>query len=313
VTSQKGVRIVFLVLLIFLVNEWTVHHLGTTLWGFSIANSFLLIVSIGEFVFKRVGNVDGITRFQNIVRRIFLIFLRTPVLAGLYAIFFIAGSLVSSVTVLASGYDEKQVNVTLFSDGTPGARGVSKILNGPDGLLRITKVTSPFGRPLFLKVDGYVRYSFDLLPWFGKKVRVAQDLQVQPTLLIRLPIGILNNVKGAELEIYADGKLVKSPDIKNAKDEGSVLIGRARPPLSSFAEKWKLEILSRGTEDRTAIARILRAWQKPLPPEVGLELAPGSRVRIVLKRHGMILSQTEFIMNDERIQDIGLVQEENVL
>jgi hypothetical protein len=310
INSHNGIRLVLLTLLIFLINMWTVHHLGGKLWELSIANSFLLFVGIGEFVFKVVGNAEGKTVFQNSVRRLLFIFLRPTVLIGLYSIFFIAGSLVSSVTVLSSGYERKQVNVVLFSDGMPGTQGSAKTLEGPDGLVRFTKLTSPFGRPLFLKVDGFIRYSFDLLPWFGKKIRIAQDLQIEPTLLIRLPISVLNNLKDADLEIYVEGKPVKPPDLKNVKDEGSVLIGPDIPILSSFAEKWKLEILAGGTEDRTAIARILRAWQKPLMPDSDLELAPGSHIKIVLRRHGKILSQTEFVMSHERILDIALVMEE---
>lgn len=139
-------------------------------------------------------------------------------------------------------------------------------------------------------------------------MRLTQDLQPEPSLIIRLPPRVINNVKGATLKIVFNNNMSQKVDCDDA--HGSVLIGRNILFMPAFLERWKLELLSRGITDPTATALIIRAWQTPLRPSIALALEPGTKVSLELSRDGLILSRVEYEISGDRIQDIGMFMEE---
>lgn len=248
--------------------------------------------------------------FTQIIRSIIRFFLEPPVLALLFGLFILASLLISSVTILSSGLVEN-ANIYLTPEGQKSLSRNSEnknTLEGPSAVLRFTRFTTPFGRPFYLEVDGFLRYSFNLYPWTGKTIRVTQDLQTEPSILIRIPTDVFEVLSMGELEVLLGGE--KIVDTKCVVGSGSILVGRDIPLPPSLKEKWKMEILAGGNTDRAQTARYLLAWQNSQKINPDESLMPGMKIEAQLKISGVVVARAEFQISEERIQDIKMSLEE---
>lgn len=301
-------RFIIFVVLIFLVNTWTLHHFDRNLWNLPIVNGLLVLIAIGKFMLKSWGK-NRQKEFSQIIRRILYFFLEPPVLALFFGLFILASLLISSVTVLSSGLVEN-AGVYLSPEGQRSSNKNSKDndkLEGPSTVIRFTRFTTPFGRPFYLEVEGFIRYSFDLYPWTGKTVRVTQDLQAEPSILIRIPTEVFDVVSRGKLEILLGGN--RMPDMKCVVGSGSILIGRDISLPPSFKENWKMQILAAGNTNEVQTATYLSAWQNPQKINPDVSLMPGMKIEARLKIGDVVLARAEFQIGEEKIQDIKMSME----
>nr|NIM13495.1 hypothetical protein [Candidatus Aminicenantes bacterium]NIM80152.1 hypothetical protein [Candidatus Aminicenantes bacterium]NIN19490.1 hypothetical protein [Candidatus Aminicenantes bacterium]NIN43389.1 hypothetical protein [Candidatus Aminicenantes bacterium]NIN86134.1 hypothetical protein [Candidatus Aminicenantes bacterium] len=151
VAKNFTLRILLLSFFIFIVNSWSIHHLGSDLTTFLISNGPLVIIGITG-VFSELLTKKEASRMKSKIRRWFFFFLKTPVLCFLYGLLFATGSVVSSVTIMSSGIP----GVTILNLGPEGTSSLqsSKRLEKPNAVICFIKLTNPFGRPYYLEVKG---------------------------------------------------------------------------------------------------------------------------------------------------------------
>lgn len=302
------VRIFILSLFVFFINVWCLHHLGNLSWKLPVANSPLLLVAIVSF-FKQFLEKEEKEKFSKMLRRWFFFFAETEVLIFLFCVFLIAGSMISSVMVMAGGVSEK-AEVHLTSEGKARDSEKSSILEKPNDVLRFIRFTTPFGRSFYIEVKGYLRYSFDLYPWIGKKIRVMDDLTVTPSIIIRVPTGVSLNLENGRIAVYSNSKEIAGKETN--KNQGALLIGRNLPIPSSFIERWRLELIAFGVDKEAPAARSILRWQTPLIVDDPTEpIIPGkSLLAKFLTKEGKTKAKAKFIVGTEKIQDILMSIEE---
>lgn len=298
------VRIVLLSLFVLTVNLWANNHFGQERLRLWLANGpWLLIAIVGSF--SKVLKKEDTAEFGERMKRSLLFSLQTPVLVILYGLFLAIGSLLSSVTVMSGGVDEK-MSVKLRTEGAH-QHPVTRTLNGADDELRIFRFVTPFGRPVSLDVQGYQRYSFDLYPGVGKRVRVSSDLQVSPSVLIRTPFSVRPHLEKGRIEVRRRQKLIA--DVPTSNDRSSVIIGRDQPIPSDFVPRWTMELLAQGDQKRPIYACLL-AWRKPQLVAENEALVPGMELeaKFYIEKDKPIAS-AKFRVGTEKIQDVLLLEE----
>ncbi|NIM16543.1 MAG: hypothetical protein GTO45_31405, partial [Candidatus Aminicenantes bacterium] len=77
--------------------------------------------------------------------------------------------------------------------------------------------------PYYLEVKGFQRYSFDLYPWIGKKIRISEDLEVSPSILVRVPADSLGMISKGKIVVTAGEKVIAQKETQ--QDKGALLIG----------------------------------------------------------------------------------------
>ena len=306
VSDNLWKRFFFLALLIFIINVWCMYHLGDYSWKLAAANGPILLIAVVKFLSKVFTKKES-EKLSVIFRGWARFWLKLPVLIVLFFLFFVLSTLVSSVTIMSSGLSER-VKVHLFSEGKT-ARVSVKTLEGPNDIERFIRFTSPFGRSFYLDVEGYQRYSFDLFPWLGKRVRIKEDLNVTPSLLLRIPTGVGMHLPRGRVVVYADSEEIATG--KTSTKNGALLVGRNVPIPSSFVERWKLELVAMGITSQEAAATSLLIWQNPAVTKPSAPIIPGSILVVKFLTHqGKVKARARFAVGTEKIQDILMSIEE---
>ncbi|NIS38895.1 hypothetical protein GWN26_13615, partial [Candidatus Saccharibacteria bacterium] len=234
-------RFIAFALAIFLLNLWSAHHLGTTIGDLSFINGPLGILAVVSFLAQWLTEKEA-SDFKTRVRKWFLFFLKPPALIFLYAFLLICSSLVSSVTVLSDGTPGK-LTVALTPEGNNQGNEKKEELRGSNDVVRFIDSTTPFGRPFYLEVDGYLRKSFDLYPWVGTKIRVREDLTPLPTVLLRIPTAARMFLSGGSVELYiadtGDGQERRLLNTPTDRGSGALMLGPRLAVPNDIVEKWR--------------------------------------------------------------------------
>lgn len=325
--TQKnlGARFLLFLLFIFLVNSWSLHHLGSKFTHFLIANGPLVLVAIANF-FSPLFKKQEARELKEIIRGWFLFFISPTVLIILFALFFVLGSFFSSITVMSSGI-QNTITITVDHEGRQEKKSKKKIKNtsdldseeesqdklhpklkGPNDVKRIIKFTTPFGHPYFLKAKGYLRYSFDLYPWIGKKIRVSKDLTISPSILIRVPAAARVHLSKGKIVVLSNDNIIA--EINTNETLASIIVGHyflSPNEFNEFIGRWKMELTGENIEGPPA-ARCLLAWQQPHLIQPCIPMTPG----IILEAKFFIteekpIARAKFRVGYEKIQDISLL------
>jgi hypothetical protein len=293
-------RLVIFAAILLVMNTWCVHHLGSKLTDFTAANAPLAIIAITGFISKMLSKSEA-AQVNVGFRGFLMIFLRTPVLTVLAILVLATGSVVSSVTVLASGTGER-LELRLGAEGGGTIEeSEMKTLDGPNEVERFIIFTTPFGRSFYLTATGYQRYSFDLKPWAGKKIRVSRDLKIMPSLLIRVPVQFHQNLSQAQLVVETNSQTAAK--VESFEDRGSVVIGRPLKVPDRFISRWERELSAQGITGAMADRYILR-WQRPIYVESSEPLAPGQKFTARLIVSDTTRAELVTIVGEESLQDL---------
>jgi hypothetical protein len=228
--------------------------------------------------------------------------LKAPVLFVLCLVCLVLGATISSVTVLADGELETAA-VRLAAEGT-GAEGekAKKRLSGPDSVVTFLALTTPFGRPYYVEVDGYIRESFDLYPLVGKKIRVRRDLSVSPSLLVRVPTGKHALLRVGAIRIRIDKGKEETVDLKDGS--ASLLVGRRSGIPELFYERWKLEMIALGMQEPVSARSILQ-WSNATFFKRTLKRGMILKAQF-LDANGKVHAEAKTTLSDDKISDVLL-------
>jgi len=284
-------RFAALIVLVLLVNAWIVAHTDLdAAIGAIIEVVVAVVAAAAEFGPKRYVHRFGRQVLWRLTQR--------EVLIPAYAIFLIGGSVISSVAVYSAGAGEIG-SVKVGSEGSK--RFTEEKLTAADPDAHFYRFTNPFGRPLYLEVRGYARHSFDLYPWFPRRIRVARDLALSPSLLIRVPDHVFALATGASIELQG------CPAVAVSDREASVLFGEPRPIPDPLLAAFNRELAAE-QEPADTTAKRIEAWLAALPARPPFSITPGMRLRArLVGPDGGEIASREFIVGEEPIQDIRLL------
>lgn len=296
-------NIIFLALAILILNLWVTHQFGGQWMSYAVPNATILLLGIITSFFK-IFSKEEREEANNRLKRIFLTFLKPIYLVAIYFIILVLGSVFSSVTVMADGISDR-MRIRL-ADEQPDPKLDSGKLEGINDIMRFFKVSSPFGKPYYIEVEGYNRYSFDLYSWIGKKIRVDKDLERTPSILFRIPTDVHSLLSTGKIVVYlAEDSLFS---VSTTDKNGAILVSsyNASGYLNSFENNWRLELQSQGIVGETA-ARSLIKWKKPILVKLKVELSRGLRIKVeFLSINNDRKAIADYTITTESIQDVLL-------
>ena len=144
-------------------------------------------------------------------------------------------------------------------------RGVRSLSEGE--VITSTRLTTPFGRPFVLEVEGYRPLSFHLYPGTGRQVRVPDDLEPTPSMLVRVPVLEHGTIKEGVVELFRveqDGRRTLLGSARTSEHSGSMLFGHPRPLPETWTSAWERQLRAANMPaDDAAGAEVLDDWLNP--------------------------------------------------
>jgi hypothetical protein len=301
--NTLALRVILLAALLFGLNAWAVRHTGTDISNFAALNCFIMCVTLvlGWIDQQEADSLRG--RLNAILRRS----VELQVLVPLYILALLGTSLLSSVTVMADGAT-RSTEVYLTPEGEARDEASRRTLSGPSDVVRYLRLTSVFGRPLYIEASGYQRHSFSLKPWIGTSISLRSDLQQLPTLLLRIPLDLLSALNGSRLEVELQGTDAVTK-IPLSNEHGSVMIGSAGEIPGAWRQEWRSELSAMQNMQPVLLEGILLKWRKPVRDESVAGLVPGQRVLVrLVTGDGSEYVRQEVVIGREVMQDIALAR-----
>jgi len=299
-------RLLLLALLLAVINGWATRHVGISWKSFSLINGVLAIFgSLAALL--RDGENKALEKTRSHLRRRLLAgLLDWRTLAAMAIVCALAGSFVSSVTVLADGVSGRRaVYVTAEGQGRDDAN--RQPLANSEAVARTLHLTTPFGRPFYVEVDGYLRHSFDLYPWRGATLRLGRDLRRAPAVLVRIPVESFFHLQGARLRVLLD---TETREIAVDPEHAAVFLGTGGSALGERFADWRNELVAADRGPQT-IAHALLLWKEPLRAADIPALQPGNKISVELRsRADKIVARASFSVSSKPLQDIKLLVEE---
>lgn len=299
--SSRGTFTSAVALLAFIIaaDLWLTHHFDVGFNNPAVFAGVIAAASGGLTFLKWVLDSREQEGIAESVRGVARFVLSANVLVPLYAAGAIAALTVSTVRVVADTPGAID-DVTL----TPLDKPPGETRGSPDGLVRFTLVTTPFGRPVRVSVPGFVPTTFTVYPLGGLTLRLGQDVPVAPSVLFRpdkQALLTLRNdgtfrawiVSGADSALIAETSAVAT----------SYLLGRRVSIPGSLLEDWRLELAC-----DTAFVRnfALLAWKRATVLHGrGPTPNPGDVVRAEVRApSGKRVAATEVVLGSEPLIDI---------
>ena len=247
-------RLAALVFLILAINAWLAGHLGVDLKSLlGVEAALALIAALRKPL--RKGDQKQIDHLAS-KSLYFLLSDTFLILSALLTV--IVMSLISSVTVVASGINN--VGEVRLAPEASIAAAKEKLTRGED-VVRFVRFASPFGRPFYLAVAGHRRYSFVLYPVVPKIIRVNADLELTPSILIRVPYPHIDLV-GGQIEVYRSDDQQRIASAPTTANSASLLLGTDVPVPESLIGGWQRQ-LSASQVSTNAQAAPIDAWMNP--------------------------------------------------
>jgi len=290
-------RVPLAALLYVLASSWALRHLGWS-WGSKLPMIGLAMgAASGLYKFLGESSAGG---WPDRARRAGYFVLSPAVLGALVFAVAIPATFVSSVLVVGNDV-YPGTKMELAQVGAQNVRRKS-VAQGQNAA-RFLTWTTPFGRTLALKVDGYNAYVFDLFPWRGQVVSTERDLTWAPSVFIRLPSSQLELCAGGHFAIILDDTIKVPTDSMHA----SVVLGRQTLPQLDLINSWRSELTGSGLSDRKREFAIQR-WQRPVFEQSLRYIQPGQKIEAeFVSRGGVVIAHVQHIVGSEPIQDVSLL------
>ena len=307
--SWQPLRLAVLALLLGVVQLWVSLHLAGN-WLVLLATLTVLTnTTIQVFQAGSAQEDDDVKRRWS--RALARWALHGWSLALLTVAVVLLVSMRSSVRISASGA-QVPVTVNLRAIGAAAEEAVLRELRDPEGELHLPCATLWGGRSYILDVQGYRRHYFEVHPWRGAKLVLTRDLEVAPTLLVRLTGSLRAQAAGGEIRLSrrTDQGIVLLAKTTTEARRAAARFGRARELPGTLLEGWRIEVEASMNEDapRGAVARVLDSWLRPLPVGEVLTLRPGDPLRAeFLAPDGTLQAQLDFSVGSGHFQDIRLL------
>lgn len=289
-------RILILALFIVLLNSWTLQHFGREIKQFSISNLVVVVYGVLNF-FLEFYTSEEETKQSKIKAGLDAI-TNTPILISMFVLFLIIGSFVSSVSVSSDYKINKAVVVTPLNQKE--SKKSSARLTESNSEVRFTKFIAPFGNRFRLNVEGYQAYSFDLYPWVSKKIKINEDLQVSPSVIMRIPAELHRYLNKTRFDVYYNDSLIAK---KETGTNGTLIIGKEiQIPIENI-DRWIIELKSKLSEEKEVYKRLLTWIDDPLFIPYELEPFDTLDIKLVLDNN-TVLTSARFSISVKEFQEI---------
>ncbi len=203
--------------------------------------------------------------------------------------------------------------------------------------IKFTRLTTPFGRPFRLKVEGYQSHAFTLYPGGGAEIRIASDLSHSPSVLARIPPLDALSPEDAMVALYQlpegdearkkgrAGRIREQLETREPATEipedadllgacllgpsnAAVVFGHFRPTPQENATIWGRQLTAAGLTDPAQRELVLGRWMTPVAVPTLKELEQGMRVLVVFHRVPTrsvkeVDARLEFVIGAEPIYD----------
>lgn len=296
------IRALSLAVLLAAINGWSIRHLGHDLTKLASLNAVTVVFGyiLARLREREKNLLEGEKRRGQ---REFLDWCLDPAaLISIAILFGLFGSFVTSITVLADGIAGPR-SVYVTPEGKERKEGDEERLDTADDSVKFLRWTTPFGRPFYAEVEGYLRHSFDLYPWKGETLRIGSDLRSAPALLVRVPTEYFALLDGGLVRTTYDGE---SYDTATEEDRGSVILGRRTGVTKESIDDWRSELKSANRTD-AEIARAVITWKSPIAVDGLPPLTPGAEIEFeFLSRAKKSVTSFTHTVTSEGFQDISL-------
>ncbi|MEM7311254.1 MAG: toll/interleukin-1 receptor domain-containing protein [Planctomycetota bacterium] len=195
---------------------------------------------------------------------------------------------------------------------TLGERSGASTLR-PGEVVKVTRFTTPFGRPLVLEVEGCGSLAIDLRPGGGERVRVPDDLSAKSSVLVRVPYLSRGTVADGSIHLYrvgADGEFEVLGIARTSERSASVLFGPARALPAGWSEarrtEWEAQMRAAGAEG-SGHGEVFDRWASSVSAPLLHPIQSGDRLQAwYFPRHdrlGSAAGRAFFEATDDPIQD----------
>lgn len=311
--SPLLLRLIVVAAVAALGQLWLRHHLG---WGGDTPwiAAFVVFLSLLDTALGKLMGKDAKAALDAWLRVTL-----APVFTGRLAMLACAVAILlalvfSSVTVLPgsdAAVTGTRLKARLFAlDGKPMGEHV---LASEKSIARFPwLLTSPFGRPYRLAVDGYLDETLMVYPLTGSNISAERDLRRSPSVLFRPPadaVQVLASGGNFTVMWRSPGGL-KPLAPPQTGHEGSFLVGRAQSVPASTVTGWRLELAASNIGDPT-LSQMLQNWSrfqviKPTTPlAAGMQLV--GEVRSPRSDLVVVVARAEVVLGTEPLMDVPMM------
>ena len=239
-------KILLLALFLLLLNSWMTYHIGQDFMETYFVNGVLVFSGLVSFLvqYLRKGQEEKINKIYS--RWLYSV-LNFQVIGGLYILFFMVGCFVSSVHISTNkAQSQTVINLSAPHDSTD----ISTRLEISENNLSVSKtlLTIPFGRTFVLDTKGYQKLQFQVYPWIGKRIDLENDLQISPSVIMRVPAEKLTLLSRLKLRVQRNKETAVTYDLKN---HATIILGQLDEIPPTYFEKWLSELRGKYEEDLT--------------------------------------------------------------
>ncbi|MCW0484579.1 hypothetical protein [Gaoshiqia sediminis] len=274
--SYLFVKVLLLAFFLLLFNSWLAYHVGNNFIETYFANGVLVFFGFVSFLTKYLRKEQE-EEIGEIYSRWLSAFLNFQVIAGLYVLFFMAGCFVSSVHI-ESNNNQPKAHIVLQAQEKENKQAATLELNEKSPTAKKTVLTIPFGRTFLLTTRGFQPYRFQVYPWVGKRIVLENDLQVSPTVVVRVRPENFVQLTRAKVRIQINAN---EPSVGSVESHAVIVVGQIPEIPSSYCERWHNELKGIYRDD-VIIYSYLNRWCADEPLFLQADLQPYDSLRIEL-------------------------------
>lgn len=297
--AEHLIQLILLVIAAFITTSWINFHFEGAVWLSTLLYLITLLYSLFGLLAHVSTPTDGVT-LKSKIQKGLLFVLKPSILIILYIAIFTGGNFFSTVKVYSDGV-KKNVKIYVAPEGTDHSCKF-ETTRGENDKAIFFLTTNPFGKSYYIQADGYLRKSFEVYPWVGKRIRLNDDLRPAPSLYLRLMGPPVEFNKGIFV-IKRDEHQIDSIELGNS-NHGALLLGMRRTVLKDWKDRWHMEMTEivgdSGPELRSAI---LNGWNNYLHYEHST-ITPGNLLKVsFVNHHRKILGSIDVIITEDAFQD----------
>ena len=166
-----------------------------------------------------------------------------------------------------------------------------------------------------LEFDGYYPIRVHLTPLVRKRMVLAHELRVEPSILILPSLESLASLEdGASLCVWREKPLPMLLAAKGSKSRSSFLLGPQRPIPQMKVASWQNRLQVNFGESQV-VHSLVGAWAHPKPLNRLLKSIKGATLRAaVISPTGVIISESKsVVVDDSRFIEMELIFQESFI
>lgn len=270
------IKILLAAFFVFMLNSWLTYHIGESFIKTYFANGILVFLAIVNF-FVKYYKKDAEEKFKELYSNWLSGILSFQVIASLYILFFIAGCFLTSIQI-SSDKIRQDTPISLIISGKSDTSTTNMVLSSKNPVVKRVVFTIPFGRTFILNAKGYLKYKFQVYPWVGKRITLENDLSVSPTIIARVLISEINQLRNARLIVQVNNGDTTSYRMSS---RAVILIGQLSEIPEEYCTRWFNELKGTFDKDFTVYA-YLNKWCANPPLFIKQDILPNDTLRMTL-------------------------------